>query len=326
VHHHRAVLEPTPRRPPAGGAAGRVRSGSRPRAAVVAVALASALLAAGCGGGGGTSTPSAPVLTVVTGLWPLAQAATAIGQRDVKVVDVVPDGHDPGPYHLATAAAAEVRAAPVVLEIGGGFQPSFEAAAATNPHTVKLLPSPGASPYVWLNPYGMEHVATTIAAAMTAADPAAKGTFSGGLADLQASLAALDDDYQSTLSVCPDQKLVTVTGAFAGLHPRYPVTDVAIARGPLTPVPTQAEVAADVAAIRASGAKEIYDESWIPQSDIVEATAIAEVKVGTIDTLAGPPAAGYPQGSSRALPYIGEMEQVLSTLSSALHCPNPDDS
>ena len=262
------------------------------------------------------------MLTVVTGLWPLGQAAAEIGQANAKVVDVVPPGSDPRTWTLTAAAAAQVRHAGVVLEIGGGFQPSFEAAAATAAPVVRLLPPGGATPYVWLNPFTMEQAARTIAAAMQRADPGAASTFRTGLENEEADLGSLDSDYQSTLSTCPDQTLVTVDDAFAGLHPRYPVVDKAVVDGPLTPTPSPATVRAEVAAIRATGAKKIYNETWIPESDVLAATAQTGVQVGTLDTLEGP-AAPTPWPYTAGKKYASLMETNLTTIAAALRCPNP---
>jgi ABC-type Zn uptake system ZnuABC Zn-binding protein ZnuA len=294
---------------------------------VVVALLVLALVAGACGGS--SVTTGAPVLTVVTGLWPLAAAASEIGQGNVAVDDVVPPGDDPRTTTLSAGAVAKVHSAGLVLELGGGFQPSFEAAAASAPtagskRTVRLLPPGGASLYVWLNPYAMEQTGATIAAAMEKADPKAAPTFETGLANYQAELGSLDADYQSSLSTCPDQILVTVDNAFAGLHPRYPVTDRAIVDGPLTPTPSAATVREEVAAIKASGAKKIYTETWIPESDILGASAEADVQVGTISTLEGPPTAA-PWLFMAGKKYESLMEANLSVISAALHCPNADE-
>jgi ABC-type Zn uptake system ZnuABC Zn-binding protein ZnuA len=280
------------------------------------------MVAPGCGGS--THTAAAPVITVVTGLWPLAQAAAEIGQANVTVDDVVPPGTDPQTYQLSPAATAAVHHAGVVLEIGGGFQPAFEAAAAGSAHTIRLLPSPSASPYVWLTPFPMEATARAIAAALVKADPAAAATYETGLENQEANLGSLDADYQSTLSTCPDQTFVTVDNAFAGLHTRYPVIDKAIVSGPLTPVPSRPAISSEVAVIRASGTKKIYNETWIPQSDILGATTETGVEVGTIDTLEGPPTPA-PWTYTAGKKYVSLMETNLTTIAGALHCPNPAD-
>jgi ABC-type Zn uptake system ZnuABC Zn-binding protein ZnuA len=289
---------------------------------IAAVMVVVGLVAAGCGAGASSRSPDAPVVTVATGLWPLSQAASQIGQGNVKVVDVVPAGSDPRTYHLDAAQVATVRHADVVLEMAPGFQPSFDAAAGGSSHTVELVASAHADPYVWLNPYSMEAIGQTIYRAMRRRDPKAAHTFSNGVSNLEAQLGSLDDDYQSTLSACPDQTLVTVDDAFGVLHPRYPVVDEPIAPdGAISGLPSPATVAAEAKVIRATGTDEIYNESWVPESDIIGATVETRVKVGELDTLAGPPPGGWRHGST----YFSLMETNLSTISSALHCPNPDD-
>jgi zinc transport system substrate-binding protein len=295
-------------------------SGARRIAGVAAgLAILTGALA-GCGGGS-TQTKDAPIITVATGLWPLATAAATIGQGNVKIVDVVPAGTDPVGYRLSTSETAKVRAADVVVTMGGTMQPSVAAAAGN--HTVVTLPPVGSDPYIWLNPHAMEAAGTQMAAAIEKADPKAKSVIRNGLDNLEADLSSLDVDYQSTLSGCPDTHLVTVDSDFAILSPRYPVTDKAIMPSGSTGLPNQGTIKHEISAIKASGASEIYDESWVPESDIIQATADTGVKVGSLDTLAGPPSGDswpiLPTGKK----YFSLMEQNLGVISSALHCPNP---
>lgn len=278
-------------------------------------ALAGALAA--CGGPDAERTAGAPVLTVATGLWPLAQAAAEIGGGNVQVEDVVPAGDNPLTSTLSGAQVERVKKAGLALEIGDGFQPTFERAAG---HTrTAVVASGSGDPYIWLNPYDMEKVATKVALAMEAANPKADKTYSAGLDSFQAQLSSLDADYQSTLSACPDDTLVTVGDAFAVLSPRYTVHDDDVAPPDPGPLPSTATVKQEVSAIKASGASVVYSDTWIPQSAIVEASAIDDVRVSPIDTLVGEPPGGW-KGKPT---YFFQMEQVLSVLSSALHCPSP---
>ena len=62
------------------------------------------------------------------GSHPVAQAVEQIGQNKVAVTDVVPAGADPMTYRLSPAqAAGGLTRAPVVVQIGDDFQPTFEA-------------------------------------------------------------------------------------------------------------------------------------------------------------------------------------------------------
>jgi zinc transport system substrate-binding protein len=297
--------------------------GSRRRSMILAAATVAATLAStGCGGNATTKTTGAPFVTVVTTVWPLAEAAKVIGMGNVRVDDVVPAGSDPDGYVLGATARAEVHRAGLAIEVGAGWDTSLESVVA-HTHIVHIQPS-GSDPYVWLNPHDMEAVARQIAGALKRADPKAASTFGDGLDNFEAQLSSLDADYQSTLSVCPDQDLVTVNDAFAALHPYYPVVDKPIAPGgAVNAPPSKAMVAKEVRIIRSAAVKEIYTETWIPQSYIIEATVTTRVKIGTLNTLAGPPQSGWPI-SADGSKYVSLMEQNLGVMSSALHCPNPD--
>jgi len=278
-------------------------------------------VAAACGASGGR-TSGAPTLDVATDLWPLATAAAAIGQGNVKVTDVVPAGQDPATYRLDRAETGTVAHAGLSVRMGGWNEPGYAAAAARARHEV-TLPADGPSPYVWLSPHAMEAAGRRIAAALEAAEPAAAKTFRNGLASFEAELSSLDSDYQSTLSSCPDQTIVTVNDAFAVLHPYYPVVDRAIAPAGVSGLPSAATIDREVAAIKKTGAKKIYIETWIPESYIIGATTRTGVQVGTLDTLAGPVSSPWPV-SVNGKKYFSLMEENLGTISSALHCPNPN--
>jgi zinc transport system substrate-binding protein len=281
-------------------------------------------LAAGCGAAGGTVTKGAPVLTVATGLWPLAQAAQSIGQGNVRVLDVVPAGRDPRTYALSPTEVEMVRRAGLVVEMGGSFQPSLaRAAAGRRARTLTIAPDgAGGNPYVWLDPHAMEKASRQVEAAMAAADPRARRTFATGLYDFEATLQALDADYQSTLSSCTADKVVAVDDAFGVLHPRYPVDVVPLDGTTPAPVaPDATTLRREVATVRAAGVGAVYNETWHPLSALIPLQSRTGVKIGTLDTLEGVPPGGFPQAQAS---YYDMMESDLGALSSALRCPNPN--
>jgi len=297
--------------------------GRRPRA-LAALAVSLLLVAGGCGAADATATKGAPVVRVVTGLWPLAQAAEQIGQGNVRVVDVVPDGQDPRTYALPASAVATVHRAQLVLEADAAFQPSVARAARGG--AARVLAVTGLvrsrSPYVWLDPYAMEAVARGIARALERIDPAARHTFSAGLQAFVAQLGALDEDYQSILGDCPRHAIVAVDGAFRALQPRYPVRVVPVAGAGVAPLqPSASTVAHEAGAIGRAGVRTVYNEPWEPTSALIPLQARTGVHIGQLDTLAGVPPGGFPRGVKS---YYNAMESVLSTLSGALSCPNPD--
>ncbi len=82
------------------------------------------VLLAGCGAGdaGGTGTQ------VVAAFYPLAFAAEQIAGSDATVTNLTPPGVEPHEYELSVDDVKKVQQADVVLYLGGGFQPSLEAA------------------------------------------------------------------------------------------------------------------------------------------------------------------------------------------------------
>jgi zinc transport system substrate-binding protein len=274
-----------------------------------------AIVAAGCSQSAPADT-SAAVLTVATGLYPLAQAVEQIGQGKVSVTDVVPGGSDPTDYRLGVSQAAEVRRAGLVVEIGGGFQPSFEQAAAGASDVLPLQATMEAgNPYLWLDPNLMQKTVAVIAGAMEKADPAAAGLFRQGEQAYAASVQSTGIDYESTLSACPRMTIFTTDSAFATMAHDYGLRDVVVGSSSGA---TPAGVSSAANAVEASGATTVFSETWQPVGMVDAVAATAHVKVRLLDTLAGPPTGGWP----RQADYINLMESDLGALSSALGCPN----
>jgi zinc transport system substrate-binding protein len=282
---------------------------------LLAVLALVAVVATGCS----QSAPadaSAPVLSVATGLYPLAQAIEQIGQNKVSIADVVPAGSDPTTFALGPAQADQVHRAGLVVEIGGGFQPSFEHSADGAPDVLQLQAKLGtASPYVWLDPNTMQKAVTLMAGAMEAADPAAAGLFRQGAEAFDASVDSTGIDYESTLSACPRETIFTADTAFAPVASDYGLRDVAVGS---SAAPSPAAVRDAAGTVEAVGATTVFSEPWQPAGTVEAVAAAAHVKVRQLDTLEGPPPGGWPPQAD----YIKLMESNLGALSSALGCPN----
>lgn len=283
----------------------------RLRAALLAVVFV--LVAAGCGNT--VSRVNAPVLTVVTSLYPLAQAVSEVGGPQVRVIDLSRPGVDPRTMSLSPLQRREIRRASLVVDIGGGFQPSVESAARGARRTLALLPAFGGSnPYIWLDPALMGKVATLIRNALSSAEPAARSVFATGAEDLQSEASSLDIDFQSSLSVCPDTTFVTSDDAFARMAARYGLKDHAVGA---TSQPDAAQVRAAAAAITASRSGSAFSEPYVDDTLISAAAQAAGVDVRTLSTLETPPASG----SRAEVSYSNQMEIDLHTLTDALGCP-----
>lgn len=281
----------------------------------VTAALATVVLTA-CGSGGVRATnPNAggtPAITVVTGLYPLAQAAEQIGGRAVQVTDIVPNGSDPLTYDPTPASRRQIRTASVVLLVGGGFQPALEAAASANPDVLDLRTSLKVTDnYPWLDPPEMHKAVDAIAGALSQADPGATGAFRRNATDYIDEIDSTGIDYQSTLSVCPRHTIVTPDGAFSAMAATYGLTDLVVA--------TPAAVSSAVAAAASSGLTTAFVEPFAQTASVTAAAAAAHLKLRTLDPLIGEPPAGWPATAN----YITLMEANLGVLNGALGCPNP---
>lgn len=301
----------TSEHPPAGDRPGR-RSSSRRTAVALAVASLAAGGLAGCSTSLPPSATDAPVLSVVTGLYPLAQAAQAIGGKKAAVTDVVPAGSDPFTWSPTPAQRATITAAGLVVQIGDGFQPGFESAATGAARVLTLRHAlPGGSPYLWLDPATMGRAVTSMVGAMSAADPKAAALFRSNAEALQAQLSSLGIDYSSTLAACPGSTIVTPDAAFATMAGSYSLHDLQVA-GDASP----AAVRATVAAVRRVSAAAVLSQPWVDDTGVAAVARGAGVRLRRVDTLAGAPAGGWPRGSN----YFALMEQNLGVISTGLGC------
>jgi zinc transport system substrate-binding protein len=248
---------------------------------------------------------------VVTALYPLQQAVAQIGQTKVTVIDVVPPGANPLTYQLTPNQVAEVRSADLAVEVGGGFQRSFEDAAEGARRVWALLPA--ASAYSWLDPTAMSDATGRLVEAMAAANPPAAAFYRQGERAFADELRSTGIDYQSTLSTCPVDVIFTADSAFGQMSRQYGLHNDILGTNPSPTV-----VASDVAEVRAADATTVFREPWVADTGVNEVASLAHRKVRTLDNLVGPPPGGWPRSAT----YITLLEANLGALSAALGCPD----
>lgn len=262
------------------------------------------------------SVATAPVLQVATGLWPLAEAAAAVGGNKAAVVNVVPPGVDPLSYRPDAPSRHTLQSSGLVLEIGGGFQPGLEAASAGAATVLRLGSALGVeNPYVWLDPATMVRAVTRIADAMAATNPGAAALYRRNEGAFQAEIRSLGIDYSSTISTCPGTVMVTPDAAFSSMAASYGLRDVVIG-----PAPTPQRIEAEKSALQSGSAVAVLSQTWADNRGVEEVAAAAGIKVHAVDTLAGTPVTGT--GAQNT--YMTRMEQILGVVSGALGC-NPSE-
>lgn len=282
----------------------------------IAIVAAAVGVAAGCSPANPGTAAHAPVLRVSTGLFPLAEAARLIGGSKVAVEDPVAAGSDPFTFKPDAAETAAISSAGLVVEIGGGFQPGFEAAAGGSSRVLALARSLDASdPYVWLDPATMGKVVSSMTEAMISADPGAAPLFRQNESGVQAEISSLAADFSSTLGACPGRTLITPDGAFSALAGSNELTDRVVGAKA-----TSSDIAAVAGLVEAGPPVAIIIEPWVADQGVEQVTAASGARAVRIDTLAVAPAGM----TSSASGYQALMEDDLGRLSGALGCSNSE--
>jgi zinc transport system substrate-binding protein len=289
------------------------------------------LMAGACSSG--SAAGDVTRLKVVSGFYPLAEAATKVGGSLVSVKNLTPPGVEPHDLELTPQEIADIQEADVVLYLGEGFAPAVEQAVGdAKGLAVDLLrgmplkpgvPEPGTSgpvsdPHVWLDPVLYRQVVDRVEAALAQASPKSASTFHSNAVSFDAELAELDGEYRAGLTACTRNVIVTSHAAFGYLAARYGLTQEPISG--LTPdaEPSAQRLAELSDLVRRKGVTTIFTEELV--SPKVAETLAQEVGVTTavLNPLEGLTA----QEIAAGLDYASVMRNNLKTLQTALGCPS----
>ena len=276
-----------------------------------------ALLLSGCGTGRSVEPVpfAAAPLEVVVSAYPLAVLVHYVGGKSVKVVDLAPPGAPPQDLFLSPEQVNMVRSAPLVIDVGDGYQPRVEAVAAGARRHLSLLPalSSTAQPYqFWLDPSLMGKAAALVAQALGAADAAAKSQFKNGSQDFQSVVGSIESDLESTFSDCSRQVFVTSDDAFGRFAARYDLNDVAVsAKG----------VEKAAALVTENSLPDVFSELGVPAGAVQKVAQATGVGVKSLDPMEVAPSIGGPA----PLSYFAVMEEDLTALEVPLACDTSDN-
>jgi zinc transport system substrate-binding protein len=279
------------------------------RLGAAASALVLALGLAACGGSGGQAPGSA--LDVVAGFYPLAFAAEEVGGAGVAVVNLTPPGAEPHDLELEPRDVERVRAADLVLYLGGGFQPALEAAALESQGPVDLLEGlelrENGDPHVWLDPLRYAAIVERLGRMLQAEDRAAA---------LVARLRELDAEFERGLADCQRRALVTSHEAFAYLAERFQLEQIAVAGIEPEAEPAPGDLARVVERVRELGATTIYVEPLVSPELAETVAREADVEVATLNPLEGLTEEQLAAGED----YFSVMRENLAALREGLGC------
>lgn len=247
---------------------------TRPRTIRSCISCALAVVLAACSSStstNGATEGSSPArkVTVVAAFYPLAWLAQHIGTNQVEVRDLTPAGAEPHDIELDANGVDAAQQADVAIVLGRGFQPAVEAAAkARSAGTVSILDQvlnvTGEDPHVWLDPVLMDRMATGVAEAMAAANPALAPGFNRNVMSLHTQLRALDAEYRTGLSTCRRKELVTSHEAFGRLASRYGLHQEGIAGFSPDAEPDPKRMAELADLVKQRGVTTIFTEELLP--------------------------------------------------------------
>ena len=281
-----------------------------------ATASASALVEAPAGHPKTSITAKTRQPEVVTSVYTLAQLASYIGGSAVRVVDIAPPGAQPQGLALTAAGRQALEQATLVIDVGDGYQPQVEAAAASARRHLAVLPgvSKQAKPYeFWLDPYLMSKAAVLIAKSLTAADAAGRTEFDNGSRNFQSVATSIEDDLDTAFTSCQHDEFVTSDGAFQRFASRFDLVDVSVdATG----------VRKTTALVRQNSISAVFSEVGVPPNQLQEVAKSAGVTVQSLDPMEVAPFPGGPA----PLSYFAATEYNLTTLESPLACDTSDNS
>jgi zinc/manganese transport system substrate-binding protein len=170
-----------------------VSAAAAPAVAALAVAIA------GCGGSGGAQATNVPgVLNAVGAENEYANVLSQIGGKYVHVSAILENPNtDPHTFEASAQVAQEVSSAQLIVQNGLGYDSwmnRIESAAPSSSRKVIVaqellgLPDSTPNPHLWYDPRTMPAVARSLAADLSAIQPAHKAYFQANLSKFEAAL------------------------------------------------------------------------------------------------------------------------------------------
>lgn len=276
--------------------------------------------------------PAGQTPDVVASFYPLAMLAQRIGgpvaQGGPTVLDLTPPGVEPHDLELSPSNLAAIQSAPVVLEMGRGFQPAVEKAADGNERgmVIRVLDAVSPSspsgdpsvldPHIWLSPRRFADASSSIANAITTLDPSRSQQVGANMARTSVELSVLDRLYVKGLRTCDQRTIVTTHAAFGYLADDYDLKQVAIAGFSPDAEPNPGRLAELAQLVQDQGVTTIFTEPLV--SSRVADTLARET--GAHVAVLNPIEGLTPEQAAAGEDYFSLMRQNLAAIKEALGC------
>ncbi|MGY1713308.1 metal ABC transporter substrate-binding protein [Geodermatophilus sp. SYSU D01106] len=285
-------------------------SGHRARAVaagLAAVALAGCTDAAARDGNG--------TVDVVTTSYPLQWVIEQVAGPDVAVTNLVPPGGDTHGFEPAPAQVVELAEADLVVHLSGGLQPGVDAVLEQQPpaHLVDVadLADLDGDPHFWLDPLRLADVARDVGAVLAELDVAAAEDVAARVAEVESTLAALDEEYATALAGCRGATLVTGHEAYGYLADRHGLRQLGVAGIDPAVEPSPVRLREVAETVREAGVRTVFFDAVASPAT---AAALADDLGMTTDVL---------DPIERVTPpddYLDRMRDNLAALQRGLAC------
>jgi zinc transport system substrate-binding protein len=279
-----------------------------------------------CGGDAASTDRNGESVAVVASFYPLAFVAERVGGDRVTVTNLTPPGVEPHDLELTPDDLEAIAAADVVIDVGGGFQPSVEEAVAAEASGITIdalagapaLPGQdgGGDPHMWLDPARVATLADRVGEALTEADPAGATVFGDRAAALRADLEALDREFRDGLASCRSRVLITNHAAFGYLAAAYDLDQRAISGLSPEAEPDPGRIAELAAEAERDGVTTVFTEELV-SAEVAETLA---TEAGLTTAVLSPLEGLSEERAAAGEDYLSVMRANLEVMRDGLGC------
>lgn len=283
-----------------------------------------AFVLAACGSATASASPVGG-LQVVTTTTVFADIVRNVGGDRVTVTSIIPAGVGPEDYEPKPDDARLVAGARLIVKNGVGLDDFLDRLLGANGEDATVLTlgdgidtisvNGEANPHFWLDPTLVrDHYLPAIVTKLSALDPAGAPTFEANAASYAKQLDTLDATLKAQVETIPvaDRKLVTFHDAFPYFARHFGFELVGVILANVGQEPTASDLAALVAAVKATGVKAVFSEAQFSSKlsqTLAEEAGISRVVTTLYNDALGPAPADT---------YLGMMTWNVDQIVSAL--------
>lgn len=279
-----------------------------------------------------TTQNTSDKLQIVTSFYPLYFFASQIALDKAEIYNITPAGAEPHDYEPSTRDIAKIEDSSVLILNGAKLEPWGDEIKENLKDKKTLIIEVGETianqeivddgekmrdPHIWLDPILAKKEASTIAQALSQADPTNTAFYQANAQTLLIKLDFLDSQFRQGLNNCLKKDIITSHTAFGYLASRYGLNQVAISGLSPDVEPSVQQLTQVAEFAKKNQVKYIFFESLISP----KLSQIIADELGA-QTLALNPIEGLTDEEIKnGKNYFSEMENNLTNLKIALECP-----